>query len=124
MEADVIGERNLAPERGPNVWRTLDERAAAMHVARWTWGLGGMALAGYGLWRHDRSGFAMLLFGAAVAAKAATGWRGEDEAQAWLEHTLRLVGWVPSRDKVGRQSDQSFPASDAPSWTSTTGTQH
>jgi hypothetical protein len=76
---------------------------------RWLQGLGGAAIA--------VTGAALAAVGGSMIYKA-TRARGAaslpaEEAEALPQQANRL------EDVVGRESDQSFPASDSPSWTST-----
>ncbi|HSK09048.1 MAG TPA: hypothetical protein VK911_05705 [Vicinamibacterales bacterium] len=93
----MVGERNLTPERGPNVW-DREGSADASSRQRWVQGLGGAALAAAGA--------------ALVAAGGSRVFRALSGAQAPSQ--------PPGRDEadiVGEESSQSFPASDSPSWT-------
>lgn len=95
----MIGERNLAPERGPNVWTRNERGAEAPPRRRWVEGIGGVAMA------------------AAGAALVAVG-------GSRVLHALKSRAAVEPPERSDREGDavafeswESFPASDAPSWT-------
>ena len=98
----MIGERNLAPERGPSVW-TRTERVLEPHRSRWVEGLGGAALAAVGA--------------ALVAAGSGRVYRALRKASATPASDLPQGLSEHADDQVAFDSDASFPASDAPSWT-------
>jgi len=83
---------NLVSDRGPSVWNRHDDR---------TW---------------ERLGLPSLLLAASVAGFVIAG---------WLLYRLVRVSKTPASpgqpshadDQVNHASEQSFPASDAPSWT-------
>ncbi len=84
---------NLTPERGPNVW----EKAEA------------------GGWKSEIGGAVMVAAGVAAAVVG-----GRMLYRAARTSGPTRGGAAPSResDLVAHESDASFPASDAPSWTS------
>ncbi len=104
----MIGKRNLAPERGPNVWARHDWNAAAAKN-RWLTGIGGAAIAA--------AGAALAAVGGSMIYRAtrtpAPGGVEPANLDALPLQANRL------EDVVARESAQSFPASDAPSWTTT-----
>jgi hypothetical protein len=106
----VIGQRNLAPERGPNVWEQGELDATAAARSRWRQGLGGAAIA--------VTGAALAAVGGSMIYRATrcarTGQAALDAASAPNREGL-------SGDVVADESAASFPASDAPSWTPTLG---
>jgi hypothetical protein len=106
----MIGRRNLAPERGPNVWERDEWNAEAASGRRWLTGLGGVALAA--------AGTALAAVGGSMVYRAtrnAAGGVAPANLDALPQQASRL------EDVVATDSAQSFPASDAPSWTPTTG---
>jgi hypothetical protein len=108
----MIGERNLAPERGPNVWNRTELSPDASNAKRWLSGLGGAAIA--------VAGGAIAVFGGSIVYRAARpGRRPESVSHVSLDPVPQQASRL--EDAVATDSAHSFPASDAPSWTATTG---
>ncbi len=101
----MVGELNLRPDRGPNVWNESDStRESPSKVRRIATGIGGAALVAAGAMVAVKG--ATALYHAAVG-----GPRREPEGRST----------TPTSDLVNDESAASFPASDAPSWTPTAG---
>jgi len=109
---------NLTPSRGPSVW---DRPAAGLSwkdidVEHWLEITAGVALAAAGLSRRSRGGALLALAGGTLVARALLGSRDVTVLRT------RLQSWR-GRARVNAVDDaieESFPASDPPSWTAGT----
>jgi len=90
-------------------------------AARWLIGGGAAALAVQGL-RHKGAARATLFgIGGALALWALSGDSELPDARQWFTRVIETIGGL-AEDPVHEASADSFPASDAPSFTPTVGT--
>jgi len=105
---------NLTPQRGPSVW---DERHLSLHgkelAERALVGSAGAVLLIVGLQGRSVGRWTTAAAGAWLLALAGTP-GALDRLRAWGARQARQ--WQ-ARDVVTDQSEDSFPASDAPAWT-------
>lgn len=124
--ADNIADLNLttATHRAPeSVWerKGWDGSPEPLALTRWLVGVGGAALAIQGMRQRTLIGGALAGIGGTLAWWALTGEGDLSHAQRWFVNTLERMPWC-REDLVHESGDQSFPASDPPSWTATVGT--
>jgi hypothetical protein len=116
-------ELNLTTHRAPtSVWdrRGWDGSRERLAMTRWLLGIGGGALAVQGLRQRSVAGSVLAGFGGGVAWWALTGEGDLSDARRWVRQVMDRIGG--SSDPIHEASADSFPASDAPSWTPTAGT--
>jgi hypothetical protein len=115
---------NLTTHRATeSVWERSgwDGNREKLAVTRWLVGIGGGALALQGLRQRSIAGSLLAGVGGGLAWWALTCEGDLSEARRWVSQAIERVG-LRAEDRVHDESAESFPASDAPSWTPTVGT--
>ncbi len=118
-------ELNITAHRArTSVWqrRGWNGTPEPIGFSRWLVALGAGALALQGLRQKSLTGITLAGLGGSVAWWALSGEGDLSDAQRWLRRLLEQMPWCGA-DRIHDASADSFPASDAPSWTPTTGAQ-
>jgi hypothetical protein len=110
--------RNLTPVRGPDVWLRTKRQSDLGRLEQWVVGAAGLALMAYGFRRRRTAAGAVLACLGTTALALAASPGSAPGLAGWV---VRRFRGVTPEDAVDYASDLSFPASDAPAWTSTTG---
>ncbi len=109
---------NLSPMRGPSVWAQPQwDGRKRIALQRWLVGAAGTAVIAIGVHRRSRATAPVVAIGAGLLALAAS----PDALRRVRARMDNRRVRQESEDEVGYASDSSFPASDSPSWTPTTG---
>ena len=87
---------------------------------RWMTAAWASVLAMVGARRGGFTGGLMAMAGLVLTVRAAMGRRDFSLARDTVDRSMQQRGWRP-KDVVMESSDESFPASDSPSWTPTAG---
>jgi uncharacterized membrane protein len=114
--------KNLIIERAPvNVWDRQASALTSYDHERWLTAAVGSSLAVAGARRGGFGGGLLAMLGATVAVRAAMGRHDLRVARHWVDSCLHDRGWT-GKDIVNDAAEESFPASDTPSFTADIGT--
>ena len=110
---------NLVQHRcGSSVWERVEEQRE-WDTERWLIGLGAAAFLAAGVRQRSLAGLMLAVGGSALAWWAFAG--ADERNQLRGQWRALMARRQRPSDTIGEASEESFPASDAPSWTPTTG---